>query len=208
MRATALTKIVFIMGLCLCSVGRDVFAIGQARYVESVNAPGSFPIVQGNNAATIFVDSKDWPGVIRAVNDLQADIARVTGCKAAIYNDAGSLGTNAIIVGTLGKSQIIDDLVKTGKIDASQIAGKWESFFLQVVPNPLPNDASGLVVVGSNKRGTIYGIYDLSEQMGISPWYCWWADVPIPHKDELFVKEGKYQQGEPFVKYRGIFLND
>jgi endo-1,4-beta-D-glucanase Y len=175
--------------------------------VTTVSTRGCFPIVQGNNAATIYVDSKDWPGVLRAVTDLQADIARVTVCKAAIYNDARGLGRNAIIIGTIGKSRIIDDLVKKGKIDTRQIAGKWESFFLQVVPDPLPNVSSGLVIVGSDKRGTIYGIYDLSEQMGVSPWY-WWADVPVQHKAALFVRPGKYQQGEPSVKYRGIFLND
>jgi len=86
-------------------------------------------------------------------------------------------------------------------------ARQMESFFLQVVSDPLPNVSSGLVVVGSDKRGTIYGIYDLSEQIGVSPWY-WWADVPVRHKDALFVKPGKYRQGEPAVKYRGIFLND
>jgi hypothetical protein len=153
------------------------------------------------------VDPRDWPGVIRAVNDLQADIGRVTDLTASISENTGRLGTNAIIVGTIGKSQIIDDLISSGKIDPSQIAGKWESFFLEVVPNPLPDVISGLVIVGSDKRGTIYGIYDLSEQMGVSPWY-WWADVPVQHQDELFVKPGKYQQGEPSVKYRGIFLND
>ncbi len=207
MRATGLSKILIIPVLCLCPFGRDVFAIGQARYVESRNSPGSFPIVQGSDAATIWVDTRDWPGVIRAVKDLQADIARVTGRQAAIDNEAGSLGRNAIIVGTIGKSRIIDDLVQAGKIDTSQIAGKWESFLLQVVPNPLPKVSMGLIIAGSDKRGTIYGIYDLSEQMGVSPWY-WWADVAVQHKDALFVRAGKYQQGAPAVKYRGIFLND
>ena len=207
MRAAALTESLLIVALFAGSVGGDVFAIGQARYVERVNARGSFPIVQGNSAATTYVDSKDWPGVIRAVNDLQADIVRVTARKAAIHHDASNLGRNAIIIGTIGKSRIIDDLVRTGKIDASQIAGKWESFFLQVVPNPLSHVSMGLVIVGSDKRGTIYGIYDLSEQMGVSPWY-WWADVPVQPQKALFVKAGKYQQGEPSVKYRGIFLND
>ncbi|HZL78880.1 MAG TPA: glycosyl hydrolase 115 family protein [Candidatus Limnocylindrales bacterium] len=114
---------------------------------------------------------------------------------------------NTIIVGTVGKSWIIDQLIREGKIDVSPITGKWESFFIQVVPEPLPGVASGLVIVGSDKRGTIYGIYDLSEQMGVSPWY-WWADVTPEHQGALFVKPGKYVQGPPAVKYRGIFLND
>ena len=76
-----------------------------------------------------------------------------------------------------------------------------------MVPRPLPGVANGLIIAGSDKRGTIYGIYDLSEQIGVSPWY-WWADVPVQHRDALFVKPGRYVQGPPAVKYRGIFLND
>jgi len=196
-----------IAGACLLALAAEVSAIGQAPYVENTAAPGSFPIVQPEGTATIYVDSGDRPGVIRVVNDLQADIGRVTGRKALISNDAGRLKGNVIIVGTIGRSKLIDDLARAGKIDVRQTAGKWESFFIQVVPNALPDVSTALVIVGSDKRGTIYGVYDLSEQMGVSPWY-WWADVPVQHKDALYVKAGKYEQGEPSVKYRGIFLND
>ena len=112
-----------------------------------------------------------------------------------------------ILIGTVGKSPLIDQLVRAGKIDVSGIRGKWESFFLQTVANPLPGVDSALVIAGSDKRGTIFGIYDLSEQIGVSPWY-WWADVTPDHKSALYVLAGKYQQGEPSVKYRGIFFND
>jgi len=193
-----------IVLLLLC-FNHNSFAVGQLRYVQSVPDNGSFPIVRGNKAAAIYVDSSDWPGVIRAAKDLQSDIARVTDRAAMIYSEADRLGGEAIIIGTIGKSRIVDGLAKAGKIDLRQIAGKWESFFLQVVPNPLPNVASALAIVGSDKRGTIYGIYDLSEQLGVSPWY-WWADVPAQHKDAIFVKPGKHAQGPPSVKYRGIFL--
>ncbi len=205
-RIRAGSRFVFTLLGCLI-FHESVFAIGQAQYVESIHAPGSFPLVQGKHAAGILVDSGDWPGVIRAVNDLKADIVRVANLKPVIHNSTANIGRYAIIVGTIGKSRIIDDLVRTRKIDARRIVGKWESFFLQVVPHPLPGVASGLIIAGSDKRGTIYGIYDLSEQIGVSPWY-WWADVPVQHRDQLFVKAGKYQQGEPSVKYRGIFLND
>jgi hypothetical protein len=191
----------------LLSVHAEAFAIGQSRYVQSVASPGSFPVAQNNLAATIWVDPGDWPGVIRAANDLKSDVARVTGSDVSISNNANDLKRHAIIVGTIGRSTIIDHLVKTGKIDVGQIRGKWESFFLQVVSSPLPGVTSGLIIAGSDKRGTIYGVYDLCEQIGVSPWY-WWADVPVRHQARLFVKAGKYQQGEPSVKYRGIFLND
>ena len=191
----------------LLACAAEASAIGQARYVESHGAAGSFPVVQAEGTATLYVDSGDWPGVLRVVKDLQSDIARVTGRQATISHDAGRLQGHVIIVGTIGKCRLLDDLAKAGKIDTRSTAGKWESFFLQVVPEALPNVAAALVIAGSDKRGTIYGIYDLSEQMGVSPWY-WWADVPVRHQDPLYVKAGKYEQGEPSVKYRGIFLND
>src|SRR5256885_11044805 len=196
--------------MVLCLLGSPLLhaiTIGEDRYVDSAYHPGDFSIVTRNAAATLLVDSADFPGVVRAVNDLQADIERVTNRTAAIAHDENNLGSNVIAVGTVGKSKIIDELIRDHKIDVTPIAGKWESFLIRVVPKPFPGVASGLIIAGSDKRGTIYGIYDLSDQIGVSPWY-WWADVPVQHHDELFVKPGTYVQGPPAVKYRGIFLND
>ena len=185
----------------------NTFALGHARYVETVNASGSFPLVAGKAAAAVYVDSGDYTGVVRAAGDLAADVARVTGATPAMAHDDKGLGASVVLAGTIGKSALIDRLIREGKIDAGPIAGHWESFLIQVVARPLPGVASALVIAGSDKRGTIYGIYDLSEQIGVSPWY-FWADVPVVHKDALFVKAGIYGEGEPAVKYRGIFLND
>jgi len=199
-----------ILAFVLASVlvaPRNGFALGQEKYVEEVPSPDSFPIVQSNATAAIYVDANDFAGVVRAANDLQADVARVTGRSPEISHKGKNLGKNVIIVGTIGKSQVIDRLIREKKIDISEIAGQWEAFLIQVVPKPLPGVASGLVICGSDKRGTIYGIYDLSEQIGVSPWY-FWADVPPTHHDVLFVKAGKFGHGPPSVKYRGIFLND
>jgi Glycosyl hydrolase family 115/Glycosyl hydrolase family 67 N-terminus len=181
-------------------------ALGQAKYVEFVSHPDDFAIAEAASLADIYVDANDHAGVVRAVGDLAADIDRVTGRTAAITKNAGS-GTNLIIVGTIGKSAVIDQLIREKKLDVSSVAGKWESFLIQVVPRPLPGVDNGLIIAGSDKRGTIYGVYDLSEQIGVSPWY-WWADVPVQHKDALFVRPGRYVQESPAVKYRGIFLND
>jgi hypothetical protein len=153
--------------------------MGEDRYADSAYHPGDFSVVTRNVAVTLFVDSADFPGVVRAANDLQADIHRVTNHTAAIVHDGTSLGSNVIIVGTVGKSKIIDQLIRDHKIDVTAIAGKWESFLIRLVPKPVPGVASALIIAGSDKRGTIYGIYDLSDQIGVSPWY-WWADVPDP----------------------------
>ncbi len=196
--------------IVLCLLGSPLLhavTIGEDRYVDSAYHPGDFTIVTRNAAATLLVDSADFPGVVRAANDLQADIERVTNHTTAVAHDEDNLGSNVIVVGTVGKSKVIDQLIRDHKIDVTAIAGKWESFLIQVVPKPLPGVASALIIAGSDKRGTIYGIYDFSDQIGVSPWY-WWADVPVQHHDELFVKPGLYVQGPPAVKYRGIFLND
>ncbi len=204
MRTTALAAIII---LCLFSFHSDVLAIGQQQYVETAYSEGDFRLAQKDSLAVLYVDSADWPGVVRAANDLQADIARVTNRTPEITNDQNCLGKSVVIIGTLGKSRIIDQLIKNGKLDAKQITGKWESFIIEVVPQPMPGVDNALIIAGSDKRGTIYGIYDLSEQIGVSPWY-WWADVPVEKKDSLFIKAGVYVQGPPAVKYRGIFLND
>jgi hypothetical protein len=194
----------FVCSVCLSA---NAFALGQTHYVDTTSARGNFVIVQGRRAAAIYVDSTDYPGVSRAAHDLQSDIEKVTDCAPEVLHDPAKLPSSVILIGTLGKNALLDQLVRGGKLDVSVIAGKWESFSIQTVANPLPGVASALAIVGSDKRGTIFGIYDLSEEIGVSPWY-WWADVPVHRQDALTVKPGKYTQGPPAVKYRGIFLND
>ena len=131
----------------------------------------------------------------------------MTGCRPALFTESAGLKGPVVIIGTVGRSSLIRELVKNSKIEVRQIEGKWESFFLQTVSSPLPGVPNALVIAGSDKRGTIYGIYDLCEQIGVSPLH-FWADSPVNRKDALFVTHGKFLQGPPSVKYRGIFLND
>jgi hypothetical protein len=182
-------------------------ALGQDRYVDTAYHQGDFILARSGVAAPLYVDPNDFPGVIRAANDLSRDILGVTGLASPILQDESALHGSVVIIGTLGKCALFEHLIRDHKIDASAIQGKWESFLIQTVSQPFPGVSSALVIAGSDKRGTIYGIYEISEQIGVSPWY-WWADVPIPHHNELFVKRGRHLQGEPTVKYRGIFLND
>ncbi len=112
-----------------------------------------------------------------------------------------------IIAGTIGHSAVIDKLVSSSTIDVSAIKGKWESFATQLVKNPVPGCPQALVIAGSDPRGTIFGIYDISEQIGVSPWY-FWADVPVKKNTNIYVLPEKKVQGPPTVKYRGFFLND
>jgi len=183
-----------------------VLALGQPRLVESTPGDGSFPLVRDGTAATVYVDTNDWPGVVRVAHDLCTDVARVTGVTPAL-TDEHAVGKRPVIIGTIGRSRLVDTLILQNRIDLAAIAGRRESSVIQVVPNALPGVESALVIAGSDKRGTIYGVYELSEQMGVSPWH-FWADVPPKKADALFVKAGHHRQGPPAVRYRGIFIND
>jgi hypothetical protein len=170
------------------------------------NQPGHFPLVD-KAAANIWVAHEDFKVIHIAAGDLAADIERVTGIKATVKSGSEPLSQYMVIVGTLGHSPLIDKLCTDGKLDASTICGKWECFLTAVVTDPLPGVKMALIIAGSDRRGTAFGIYDLSEQIGVSPWY-WWADVPVRNRKAIFIKPVASMQGPPSVKYRGIFIND
>ncbi|MFP4016930.1 MAG: glycosyl hydrolase 115 family protein, partial [Halanaerobiales bacterium] len=199
-------------------------------FFRSLKKKGNdFSLVENGSASSLFFDKQDYWGVKRAVGDLADDIERISGIKPVIDSEVevedrgddpseqklykysvpkdNKKEVNAIFIGTIGKSKIIDKLIDEKRIDVLDIAGKWESSVIQVIDNPVPGVNNGLVIAGSDKRGTIFAIYELSQLIGVSPWY-WWADVPVKHRDTIYVKEGTYKYGEPSVKYRGIFLND
>ncbi|MCC6397184.1 MAG: glycosyl hydrolase 115 family protein, partial [Bacteroidetes bacterium] len=187
-------------------------AAGQSYVVTSAQQD-AFALAAEGHAALLHASSHDYPGVLRVLGHLQRDIARVTNSLpgvtiAALPPSAGLPTTRAIVlVGTLGRNPWIDSLVRQGRITVQDIAGQRESFLIQVVETPFPGIEKALVIAGSDKRGTIYGMYDLSSKIGVSPWY-WWADVPPKKQPELFVLPGRHAQGPPMVKYRGIFIND
>ena len=173
---------------------------------EKNDANNSFPIVSNKIASPICFDVADFKGVIRAIGDLKSDINAVTGISPNVLSTESS-SNYEIVVGTIGKNKQIDQLIASKKLDASDLKGKWESFVITTIENPKNTAQKLLVIAGSNKRGTIYGIYELSRQLGVSPWY-WWADVPAKKRTNAYVLSGRYASGEPKVKYRGIFIND
>ena len=192
-----------LLGLMILIPASGLFARalhkqGQ-QYITKEKSGASFEIAAGGKAAPIYVDPADQPGVLRAVTSLAGDIANVSGARPKVVQKVKA-PKGAILVGTLGSSKLIDQLVDAGKLDVSAINGKWEAYIIQTVDG-------NLVIAGSDRRGTIYGVYDVSENIGVSPWY-WWADVPVSKSPSLFVSEGRYLQDSPKVQYRGIFLND
>ena len=148
--------------------------------------------------ATVSYSQEEPKQVLRAINDLRLDIERVTGAgKDDVGNEGGQ-----IVVGTYG-SKTIEKLIAKGLLKEQDLKDKWESYVITVTNEPKPR----LVIAGSNTRGTIYGIYEVSQRIGVSPWY-WWADVPVRQNPQAAVDCDYYASGEPTVRYRGIFIND
>ncbi|MCR6482558.1 glycosyl hydrolase 115 family protein [Amycolatopsis sp. OK19-0408] len=173
---------------------------GSAALPGLAEAGTGFPLVSRGKAATIVVSSGDRPGVRRVVGDLAADVERVTGVRPTVSFDAVPAHGPVVLVGTLGHSPLVDSLVAAGRLDVRDVAGKWETSLSQVVDGRL-------VLTGSDQRGVIYGVYEISRRIGVSPWY-WWADVPPAKTSELHIPGERFSLGTPHVKYRGFFIND
>lgn len=194
--------VVFFLGISTIS-----YSINPEKYVVSKGSSQNFPLVSSGKLASILVSENDFKGVLRVTGHLENDFFKVTELHPKRINKISEATDFVIIIGTLGKSEIIDQLAKEGKIDGNELKGKWEKFITQIVDNPAKGVKKALVIAGSDKRGTIFGIYDLSNQMGVSPWH-FWADVPVKKQAELHVVPGIHTKNEPKVKYRGIFIND
>ena len=192
-------KKIFFVSMALLS------SLGMSAADQFVSFQKGDLLINRDNKVEIYMDANDCKGVSYAANALVKDIIKVSGSKAVLTSDAGlkdkdAAGKPTILVGTIGHSTAIDQLIRQKRINGNLLKGKREKFIITVVNGQL-------VIAGSDRRGTIYGIYELSQQMGVSPWYDW-ADVPVEHHDSIFVNKGVYTDGEPAVRYRGIFLND
>jgi hypothetical protein len=181
--------------------------IDPGIYISTQSGQGYFPLVTSGKAAPILVSDSDFPGVVRVAEDLRQDIKRVTGGAPEILKSSVSAGKEIVLVGTIGKSPILNQLVQTKKLNVNELSGKWETFVTQTIEQPFPGVKRALVIAGSDQRGAIYGVYDLSAQIGVSPWH-FWDDVPAQKKKSIYVLPGAHSQGEPAVKYRGFFIND
>ena len=178
-----------------------------ASMVSGKKSKGCFTLSSKGKSATLVVSAADFKGVVRAVKMFQADVERVTKSLPRVATDTLPSSKEIVVIGTIGKSPLIDRLAEAGKIRIQDIAGKWESTLIQTVDNPFQGVNRALVIAGSDRRGTIYGMFELSRRIGVSPW-VWWADVPVKRQSALYVTPGRFVLGEPRVKYRGIFLND
>jgi hypothetical protein len=198
-------SILLLFAAGCCALGAAA-APAPAIPVAETSQPGDFKLVSAGRAAPLCVDKGDFSVVQLAATNLAQDIQRVTGREPELAGTAAE-ADGTVFIGTLGRSHVIDALAAAGKIKAETIAGQWESCLISTVTNPLPGVKMALVIAGSDRRGTAYGVFALSEAIGVSPWY-WWADVPPQAHTNLVIGAGTYIQGPSAVKYRGIFIND
>ncbi len=210
MKVSLKTKIIgLLLGLALTPILK-----AADKFVTFNQEGGTLALTttQQPNFSILCAD-EEHKGVLMAVRNLQEDFFRVTntrpylkiGAKKQVDEGAQKL---RILIGSFDKSPLIKQLVKAKKMDVRELKGRNEKFIITTVTNPIEGvEGEVLLIAGSDKRGTIYGIYELSCQIGISPWY-WWADVPVESHKEIYIKKGVYTDGEPVVQYRGIFIND
>ncbi len=181
----------------------------RLQIVDALGQAADFPIVINGRAASILVHPAEAEVVRIAAGLFAEDVARVAGVRpdVVISSDAAGIAGPVLIIGTVGKSALLGDLASSGKLDPKAIEGQWEAFQVDAIADPFPGVEKALVVAGSDRRGTAFGVFELSKTIGISPW-AWWADAPVTRRPTLIVSADHHVQGPPSVKYRGIFLND
>jgi Glycosyl hydrolase family 115/Gylcosyl hydrolase family 115 C-terminal domain len=195
-----MTRISFLALLLICSIG------GMAQQmITAAKKMEGFPIAPG--VLNIYADTLDDWLVNKAASLLQGDIEKITGLRPLLISNLAAASGNTIIIGTVGGSSAIKQLIAQKKINIQSIEGKWEAFQLETLKPSGKAITNTLVITGSDKRGAAYGVFELSRQLGVSPWY-WWADVPVKTKTSAYIIPGVYTFQSPSVTYRGIFIND
>lgn len=185
----------------------ETFALDNKDIVVyQKNLDGYFTLIADGKVPQILCEENDLKGISLAIENLSSDFEKVSGNRAPVIHSLESVVSRPIIIGSV-QSQLIKRLISESKIQGSEIVGKNEKYVMTTVSSPFSGVDEALVIAGSDRRGTIYGIYELSEQLGVSPWYDW-ADVPVVNRTDVAIRRGTYTAGEPRVKYRGLFLND
>lgn len=181
--------------------------MAASQIVSEKSTPGTFALLDSRHVPVIYADANDLDLVHRAAVFFRQDLEAVTGHKAEIIKELPMAARTVVILGTIDNSECIKKLAQNKKIDPAMIQGQWDAYLIQAVEHPMDGVDNALVIAGSNKRGVAYGVFELTRQMGVSPWY-WWADVPVMKKQEIHIKTGARMADAPKVKYRGIFIND
>lgn len=195
----------------LCALFLLLCAMPAVAQLQISNQPGaekSFPLHANGRSSDIYIDDNDAEVIKKVAALFSEDLQRVTGKKSSVTTSAKTVkAKNAIIIGTLGQNKMIDALVQGNQLDVSTIRKGWEQYIIQTIEQPFKGVDRALVITGCDRRGTAYGVFSLSEAMGVSPLY-WWSDVPVKQQKALYLTTSRYVSKAPTIKYRGIFIND
>lgn len=191
-------SIIMLLLICL--------QLSAQTIIADKSSAATYPLISASQTTAIYTDEADDWLVQKSAALLQQDLEKVTGKKPAIIHQLTTPVKNIIIIGTMGHSSALADMITAKKI-RDTIKGKWDAYQIQTVQNPIKGVENALVISGSNKRGAAYGVFEITKQAGVSPWY-WWGDVPVKKKAAVYVNKTASVSGAPTVKYRGIFIND
>lgn len=179
----------------------------QVEVSKQAQKKPEFPVASERATASVYFETGDFLSVQTTARLFAEDVERVTGKKPELVSSQSKLGSYAVIIGTIEKNQLIQELVKSKKLSIDSLQNQWERYTIKTIDNPFHGVKQALVIVGSDRRGTSYGVFSVSEAIGVSPWY-WWADVPVQKSSILNIKPINFTSKSPSVKYRGIFIND
>ena len=164
----------------------------------------------------IVAESSGYEGVRRIADKVAEDFCKVIGEKPDVISEqelAEKPCKSIILCVTLGKSQLLEELAQKGLVDTGKLykegnSPKREVYIIQRLTCDFHGAEEILLICGSDKRGTIYGMFSLSEYIGVSP-LCWWGDAEPAQKSAIHIGEDiETVSKEPSVKYRGFFIND
>ena len=202
----SMKHIISLLTISAFLITSNAIACTSPVSVCSQASQGSFSLINKGRPVSVVLETSADPAVQRVVKSFAQDLKRVSGKKAPLTINPKHIKKPAVLIAVLGQSALIDALIAAGKLTVDKLAGQWEAFQVAVVENPWPTVDRVLVIVGSDRRGAIYGTYDLSEKLGVSPWY-WFADVPTVQQSQIYITSG-VRNDQPKVRYRGLFIND
>lgn len=188
-----------------CAFACMLFAAFAVFGASASAASARMELFDGKTVASIVYDGQGGTPIRKAAQLLSHDLSHLTGRTPVTARKQSGLSGNGIIIG-LAASPEIAALLKKNGISAKPIEGKWETYGRAVVPAPWDASKKALVIFGSDTRGTIWGVIDLTREMGVSAWQ-WWADVKIRKVSRISVDAALHYSKEPTVKYRGFFIN-
>jgi hypothetical protein len=191
---------------CVTALGAVLPRLASSVARPAADPRTAFSLIGDGRPASLLIDANADPAVRHVANAFARDLERVSGQRPVVLTRAQDARGPMVLIGVQGQSEIIDSLVSVGKIDVSDLHGQWEAYGQIVVDQPMPGVPRALVLVGSDRRGTVFATYDVSERIGVSPWH-WFADVPVQRRQDFLFPAGE-QRDAPKVRYRGFFIND